>query len=439
METIYAPATAPGRAGVAVLRLSGPGAFAAIEALTGRPPPPPRMASVRRFVDACGAPIDRGLVLVFPGPDSFTGEDVAECHLHGGRAVMAAMLDTLATMPGARPAQAGEFSKRAFLNGKMDLTEAEGIADLVDAETRAQAAQALDQLSGALGRLCDGWRDRLVGALAHLEADLDFPDEDLPGGIAARVRPTLEALKSEIDAHLADRRGERLRAGLSVAILGAPNAGKSTLINRLAGREAAIVAATAGTTRDVIEVAMDLDGYPVQLADTAGLRQAADAVEDEGIRRALDRAERCDLRLLLFDGRAWPDLDAATLALDGPDAVKLLTKSDLGGPHPVPAGYLSVSAASGAGIEALATNLAGAAADRMAGAGPALTRARHRAALSEASAALGRALSPELPADLPELMAEDARLAARAIGRITGRVDVEDLLDVVFADFCIGK
>jgi tRNA modification GTPase len=438
-DTIFAPASAPGRAGVAVLRLSGAGAVPALEAITGKPPPPARQAALRRFFDGQGDLIDQGLALIFPAPASFTGEDVVECHLHGGRAVMAAMLEVLAGRPGLRPAEPGEFSKRAFLNDKLDLTEAEAIADLVDAETRAQARQALDQLSGALGTLYEGWRARLMRALAHLEAEIDFPDEDLPGGVAAAIRPELTALAEEMTAHLADRRGERLREGVSIAILGAPNAGKSTLLNALAGREAAIVHATAGTTRDVIEVAMDLDGYPALLADTAGLRQTADAVEDEGIRRALDRAERADLRLLLFDAGAWPDRDEKTLALDGPEAIKLLTKADLGAPDPVPAGYQAISAATGEGMPALMERLSGEVEARLAGSGPALTRARHRAAVAEAAAALARALDPAAPADMPELMAEDVRLAARALGRITGRVDVEDLLDIVFRDFCIGK
>ncbi|MEQ8967646.1 MAG: tRNA uridine-5-carboxymethylaminomethyl(34) synthesis GTPase MnmE [Azospirillaceae bacterium] len=453
-RTIFAPATAPGRAALAVVRISGPSAGAALAALTARPAPAPRRASLRRLSDSGGEAIDEALVLWFPGPGSATGEDVAELHLHGGRAVLAGVLDSLAELPDLRPAEAGEFTRRAFENGRLDLTEAEAVADLVDAETRAQQRQALRQLDGALGRLYDGWRQRLVRALAHLEADLDFPDEELPAGVAAAVVPDLAAVASEIEDHLADSgRGERLREGLEIAILGPPNAGKSSLINAIARRDVAIVAETAGTTRDVLEVHLDLGGYPVVLADTAGLREAAaDAVETEGIRRARARAERAGLRLLVFDAADWPEPDPGLRALADGDALWVANKIDKA---PLPdagaeAGddrsfdgrlldgrpVLGVSALTGDGIAALLDRLGEAVADRLApGAAPSLTRARHRQALEDAAAALRRAEA----AALPELVAEDARLAVRALGRITGRVDVEDLLDIIFHDFCIGK
>lgn len=438
-DTIFAPATAPGRAGVQVLRLSGPKAGAALRALTGSLPPA-RRAAVRDLTDpATGEVFDKALVLWFPAPASFTGEDVAELHLHGGRAVLNAATSALTAL-GLRVAEPGEFSRRAFEHGKMDLTEAEAVADLVDAETAAQRRQALRQMDGALGRLYEGWRVRLTRALAHIEADIDFPDEDLPDGVAMAVRPDLSALAAEIAAHLADGgRGERLRDGIAIAILGAPNAGKSSLLNAIARRDVAIVSAQAGTTRDVIEVQLDLDGYPVSLADTAGLRETLDAVEVEGIRRALDRAAKADLKLLVFDAGLWPETDAATRALLDADAVPVLNKADIAPQacgtldgHPL----LPVSAATGAGLPDLLAALSAAVAARYApGAAPALTRARHRAALEYCRDALTRALS----APLPELAAEDVRLAARALGRITGRVDVEDLLDVIFRDFCIGK
>ncbi|MEO1224823.1 MAG: tRNA uridine-5-carboxymethylaminomethyl(34) synthesis GTPase MnmE [Pseudomonadota bacterium] len=433
-DTIFAPATAQGRAGVAIIRLSGPDAAAALTALTGRPPPAPRFAARATYRDAKGDLLDHGLALYFPAPASFTGEDVVELHLHGGRAVSAAIMDALGALPRLRPAEPGEFSKRAFLNGKLDLTKAEAIADLVDAETRAQQRQALRQLDGALGLLYEAWAHDLVHALAHLEADLDFPDEDLPHGVADQTRPTLRRTLDEITKHLSDnRRGERLRSGVEVAILGAPNAGKSSLLNALARRDAAIVSDIAGTTRDVIEVHLDLKGFPVVLADTAGLRETADRIEDEGVRRALARAERADLKLLLYDGALWPAKDATTADLRDGDAIEIVAKADL-----LPATDdlpLAISTVTGAGLDDLLDRLAEAVASRLAGSGPALTRARHRAALEDAKAALDRAMT----AHSPELVAEDVRLSVRAIGRITGRVDVEDLLDVVFRDFCIGK
>lgn len=442
IPTIFALATAPGRAGVAVVRVSGPASGDALAALTGKRLPAPRMATLVRLRDPkTGEALDDALVLRFTAPRSFTGEDVVELHLHGGRAVVAGVVEALSTLPGLRVAEPGEFTRRAFENGKLDLTEAEAVADLVDAETSAQRRQALRQMEGALGALYDGWRERLTRSLAHIEADIDFPDEDLPSGVSDAARPVLDALAAEIDAHLDDRgRGERLREGLHIAIVGAPNAGKSSLLNALARREAAIVSARAGTTRDVIEVHLDLGGYPVVLADTAGLREAAaDEVEEEGIRRALDRAARADVKVAVFDATALPTLDPATVALLDKDTVVVLNKTDVvdaavsmvGGWEAV-----AVSARTGAGLPELERRLTAFTADRLAGSGaPALTRARHRSALEECRDALRRALT----APLPELMAEDVRLASRALGRITGRVDVEDLLDVIFRDFCIGK
>lgn len=433
--TIYALASGAGAAGVAVVRVSGTGAGAALAALTGRPLPRPRMATVRRLVDPGTAEtLDEALVLWMPGPGSFTGEDVVELHLHGGRAVVAGVIEALGRRPGLRPAEPGEFTRRAFEAGRMDLTAAEAVADLVAAETAAQRRQALRQMGGALARLYDGWRERLVRALAHVEAAIDFPDEDLPGGILGAAAGEVAALEAAIGAHLDDGgRGERLRAGVSVAIVGAPNAGKSSLLNALAGRDVAIVSARAGTTRDVIEVHLDLAGCPVILADTAGLRETDDEIEAEGVRRARDRAAGADLTIALFDATTVPD--AATRALLGPDTIVVRSKADLG-PPVGDIGGLSVSARTGEGMEALVARLTAAVTNRfVAGDQPALTRARHRAALTEARDALARSRS----APLPELAAEDLRLAARALGRITGRIDVEDLLDVIFRDFCIGK
>jgi tRNA modification GTPase len=337
---------------------------------------------------------------------------------------------------GLRLAEPGEFTRRAFLAGKLDLVQAEAVADLAAAETEAQRRQALRQLDGALGRLYRGWGDRLLRLLAHMEAAIDFPDEDLPPEIAARVAADSAALAGEIEGHLADRhRGERLRDGIAAAIVGPPNAGKSSLLNQLARREAAITSPVAGTTRDVIEAAIDLAGYPVVLADTAGLRDSADLVEQEGLRRAVARAEAAEMRLFVFDaGR--PEDAAGAARWPGPDTILVANKIDLvADRRGLPAGAFAISALTGEGIAALTEALAARIAERYDGAAPLLTRARHREALEMAAASLRRALA----ADLPELRAEDLRLAWRNLGRITGRVDVEDLLDVIFADFCLGK
>ncbi|TAN55770.1 MAG: tRNA uridine-5-carboxymethylaminomethyl(34) synthesis GTPase MnmE [Magnetospirillum sp.] len=437
-DTIYALASGAGRAGVAVYRLSGDGAGTALTRLTRRPLPEPRKVVRARLFDPSDDPIDDGLVLWFPAPASFTGEDVAELHLHGGRAVAQALAEALGRM-GLRPAEPGEFSRRAFLNGKLDLTRAEAIADLVEAETAAQRRQALRQLDGGLTRLVEGWRSRLVAALAHLEAVIDFADDGIPDGLLERVTAEVGALASDLGSHLADdHRGERLRDGIHIAIIGAPNAGKSSLLNRLAGREAAIVSAEAGTTRDVIEVHLDLDGWPVVVADTAGLREAACAVEAEGVRRALARAEAADLKLAVFDGEVVDPAtlemidDATLVAINKVDMVTGTLPATIAGRPAVP-----VSARSGAGVDRLVAALGAAVAARFAvGGAPVLTRARHRRAVEECVAALGRV---DLDGGEIELAAEDLRLAARALGRIAGRVDVDDVLDVIFHEFCIGK
>ncbi|MCR6629485.1 MAG: tRNA uridine-5-carboxymethylaminomethyl(34) synthesis GTPase MnmE [Magnetospirillum sp.] len=438
-STIFALASAPGRGGVAVFRLSGPLAPGALQLLSGRDLPPPRKAARVRLRHG-GDDIDDGLALLFPAPASFTGEDVVELHVHGGRAVAAALSDALVEL-GLKPAEPGEFSKRAFLNGKLDLTRAEAIADLVDAETAAQRRQALRQLDGGLGVLAEGWRAELVRALALMEAVIDFSDEGVPDTLVGEVGQAVDRLAAELCGHLAQGRcGERLRDGIHIAILGAPNAGKSSLLNRLAGREAAIVSATAGTTRDVIEVHLDLHGWPVVLADTAGLRDAAEEIEAEGIRRALARAEAADLKLAVFDAGRLPDWDTPTRSMVDGDALVVLNKADVAA-SPLPAeldGHpvLSLSARTGDGLDRLLAMLEQEVAARFAiTAAPALTRARHRAAVEECVTALSR-FDPE--AEI-ELAAEDLRLAAAAIGHITGRVEVDELLDVVFREFCIGK
>jgi len=440
-DTIFALSTARGRAAIAVIRISGPRAGAALAALAPRGRPQPRVAKLAKLIDPrTGEAIDDALALWFPAPRSETGEDVVELQVHGGRAVVAGVLEALAGVPGLRPAEPGEFTRRAFLNGKLDLTAAEGLLDLIDAETAAQRRQALRQMEGELAALYEDWRARLVRALAHLEAEIDFADEDLPRNIGDPALADLATLRRAIAAHLDDRRrGEVLREGLSVAILGAPNAGKSSLMNALTRRETAIVSSIAGTTRDIVEARLDLGGYPILLADTAGLRDvtaAGDPVEREGVRRALARAEQADLRLLVVP--AGTDPDAATAALIGPDSILVASKADLVGDRDAkrPSHALAVSTKTGFGLDALRRRLLAEAETRMGNdGGPAVTRARHRSALSECIASLERAAV----APTAELRAEDVRLAARALGRITGRIDVEDLLDVIFKEFCIGK
>jgi tRNA modification GTPase len=445
-DTIFALATARGRSAIAIIRLSGPGCRDACRALCGAPPPPPRQAALRRLRDAStGEVLDHGLVLWFPREASATGEDVLELQVHGGRAVADSLLAVLAGLPDLRPAEPGEFSRRAFVNGRMDLTAAEGLADLIEAETRAQARQALRQLDGELGRLYDRWREVLVRALARIEAEIDFAaEEDVPDDLLREVRPGIERVSAEIAAHLADeRRGERLRDGLSVAVIGAPNAGKSSLVNRLARRDVAIVTETPGTTRDVLEVPLDIAGLPVTVLDTAGLREVAEAVEAEGVRRARARAESADLRLALFDGALWPELDPETLALIDDASLIVVNKCDLNRvpAEPSVAGRAArrLSCRTGEGFDALIDALGKEAAERLTShGGVALTRVRHRAAVRATAEALMRFRHAPDDAELA-LLAEDLRLAARSLGTITGRVTVDDLLDRIFSEFCIGK
>jgi tRNA modification GTPase len=449
-DTIFAVASGAGQAALAVMRVSGPASRAILEALCGRVPAP-RRASFRRLRNVEGSELDQGVVVWLPGPGSYTGEDSAELYLHGGRAVLAGVADALVTL-GARPAEAGEFTRRAFLNGRMDLTAAEAVHDLVAAETEAQRRQALRQLDGALGTLYGGWAERLRLLLAQQEALIDFPDEDLPPEVEGQIVAELDALAREVAAHLHDnRRGERLREGLVFAITGRPNVGKSSLINALAERDVAIVSATPGTTRDALETRVVLGGVPVTLVDTAGLRDTIDEIEAEGVRRAWARAAAADLVIVVVEARDSPPPLAgggwgegasrphrppppAPLPQGEGEVVVVTNKIDLGGV--VPADAIAVSVLTGIGLPILRARLETAARSLTEGAGPPpLTQARHRAALQEAAARLAGARC----ADLPELRAEDLRLGLRALGRITGIVGVEDILDTLFARFCIGK
>jgi len=430
-SSIFALASVPGRSGVAVVRVSGPAAGPAIQALAG-PLPSPRQAVLRRLA-LDGHAIDQALLLWFPAPHSFTGEDVAEFHLHGGRAVREALFSALMGL-GLRPAEPGEFSRRAVENGKLDLTRAEAIADLVDAETPAQLRQALRQYDGALADLYEGWRAQLIAALGRAEAAIDFSDDSVGESEFAAAKNAAQQMVQQIERHLDDSgRGESLREGLRLTILGPPNAGKSSLINALARRDVAIVSDTPGTTRDVVEARLDLGGYLLQVADTAGVRQTDEPVEAEGVRRALAHAQG-GMTLLLLDGSLENPRAGLPAGLPEPDLL-VWNKSDLGFVRD----GISISLKTGDGISMLLEMLQQKVQQKLESGdtAPPLTRPRHRHALQEALDALRHGLLA--PEDRPELLAEDLRLAMRAIGRITGVVDVEELLDFVFRDFCIGK
>ena len=437
--TIYALATAPGRAALAVIRISGTAAAAALTALTQKPPPPPRRAVLRALYDPpSGRRIDEALVLWMPAPASFTGDDTAELHVHGGSAVVAGLLDALSRLPDLEPATAGAFTRRAVANGRLDLTRAEAIADLIDAESIAQQDQALRQMRGELEALYTGWRDRLTDMRAHVEAAIEFVEEDVPENAATSALAALPTLRDTIAAHLGDTRGLKLRDGLRLVLLGPPNVGKSSILNRLIDRDAAITAPQAGTTRDLIEAPAILGGVAITFVDTAGLQaDTSDAVEHEGMRRAAREAENADLRLFV---RA-PDcpFDESLFPAARPDDIQIFNKSDLVPEKSPPMDdTLAISAATGAGFDALHARLKTTIEHRFAPAEtPLLTRQRHAHSLREAVEALDRALAAQNKA--PELVAEDLRLAARALGRVTGAVDVEAVLDVIFADFCIGK
>ena len=453
-ETIFALASAPGRGGVAVVRVSGSGSGPALLSLAPdlKSLPVPRTAT-RVFLyapesisESAAVSLDRiddGLALWFSGPASFTGEDVVELHVHGGAAVLDALLTSLSRLDGLRPANPGEFTRRAFEHGKMDLTAAEAIADLVDAETTAQRRQALAQMGGGLAALYDDWRQRLVGGMAFTEASIDFAEEDIPDDL---VRQSLEAVATVVDEmrrHLDDRNvGERIRDGFRIALTGAPNVGKSSLMNALAKRDVAIVSPTAGTTRDAIEVPMDLGGFPAILIDTAGLRDSDDEIEQEGVRRARAHAAAADVRIVLLDATEIQGM--SDVPKTGPMDIVVVNKIDEV-PAPVwvdGVNALALSVKTGDGLQVFIAAMT-ARIRRLAGsratATPPLTRARHRHALEACVDALGRVLvGAEVNADV-EMVAEDLRLAAQALGRITGRVDVEELLDKIFRDFCIGK
>ncbi len=441
-QTIFALSSGRPPAAIAIVRVSGPRARIALEKLCKRLPEP-RTALVTTLRDSGGNAIDEAVALWFPAPQSATGEDIAEFQIHGGRAVIAALFEALEKIEGLRPAEPGEFTRRAFENGKLDLTEAEGLDDLIHADTDRQRRQALRQLKGLLGEKAESWRRQIIEASALIEAGIDFSDEgDVSAELVAPALKKISALKLEIEEVVgAQAQSERLRDGLVVAIAGPPNAGKSTLLNRLARREAAIVSPYAGTTRDVIEVHLDLDGFPVTLIDTAGIRDTSDPVEQEGVRRARERARTADLVLWLVDAS-----DAIELAMDSAEnhapVWTVRNKIDVASrvtAQPEPRAHaFDISAARGDGVAELVTRLISFA-EIFFGAGESalISRVRHRTLLRETADSLGSAFNS--PENGDELLAEHLRIAVHSLGRLTGRVDVEDILDVIFREFCIGK
>ncbi len=441
-HTIFALATAPAKSGVAIIRISGAGAVPALALLTAAPCPPANYA--KYFVirnPSSGGIIDKGLAIYFKSPHSFTGEDVVELHLHGSIAIIREVLGVLAGIDGLRPAEAGEFTRRAFINGKMDLMEAEGLADLINADTKAQKTQAIRQMQGEISVFYDEIRKTTINCLALLEAYIDFPDEEIPESVLSEWRKSIIMLQEKIRAVLADhKKGERLREGLNIVIIGAPNAGKSSLLNILSGKEAAIVSHHAGTTRDVIEVQMDIAGYPVILMDTAGLRESSDEVEEEGIKRARTRAGQADIKLALFDAAELPEMDNNTRELLDDNTIVIISKADLvASDLQIPQFFnspISLSTKTGQGIDQLLAVIEDKVTDFFSdGVAPFITRNRHRALLQEAELLLGAALQ-----DKPlEIACEELRRAALAIGKITGKIQVDDVLDVIFNQFCIGK
>ena len=401
----------------------------------------PRIASVRWLHDPeTGKRIDRGIVLWLPGPKTFTGEDIVELHTHGGRSVREAMINALNFINGVRLAEPGEFSARAFINGKVDLTEAEGIADLISAETEAQRLQALRQMSGGLKELYETWRVKLIKLSAYLEAEMDFSDEALPSNINESVYSNIREIVSDIEIHLLDKnRGQKIRHGIQIALLGAPNAGKSSLLNILAKKDVAIVSDISGTTRDVVKINLDLEGIPVSVSDTAGIHSASGKIEKEGIKRSYIESKSSDIRIIILDGETWPEVPSEIIDLINDDSILLLNKSDLvkiSSSNVIKQQPKVISCLKGIGISEFTKELTEMVKNRYdIGENPLITRERHRKAASDCLEALKRSLK----VDQIELLAEDLRLAIYALARITGRVDVEDILDVVFRDFCIGK
>jgi tRNA modification GTPase len=441
--TIFALASGTGKAGLAVIRISGSEAELVFSELCTKSPAPRIATRILLFEPKSNSLLDAALAFWFPSPASFTGENIVELHVHGGRAVIDGVMTALSCIDGFRMAEPGEFTRRAFENNKMDLTAAEGLADLVDAETTAQRDQAMRQMQGALGDLYEDWRLSLLRASAYLETTIDFAEDDIPPGLEDDVREQVWSLSSCISDHLAaGHRGERLRQGIRVALIGSPNAGKSSLLNQLAQRDVAIVSEIAGTTRDVIEVHLDLAGIPVILSDTAGIRNTIDNVEGEGVRRALSQAKHADFKIIVVDPSQSSVLTPDIFSLIDTDTLIVLNKLDLEPPvfSSFNAPTICISAKTGQGVTELLDALKARVRERFViSEQPSLTRARHRNSLEDCLKSLNRFNSIPSLIKQPEVAAEDLRTACAALGKITGRVDVEDLLDIIFKDFCIGK
>ena len=440
-DTIFALSSGAGRAGVAVFRVSGPDAQAILKSIAPGPLPRRRYASLRNLVDQTGSGIDEALVLFFKGPDSFTGEDVCEFHTHGSPAVTEAMASSFLAA-GARQAEPGEFTRRAFDNGKMDLTEAEGLADLIDSDTDSQRRQALRQMQGGLKRVYESWRERLIDALAAIEGEIDFPDEqDVPDALShVAFTPLSQALDGMTKVLSDGHRGERIRHGIDISIIGPPNVGKSTLINFLTGRDTAIVSDIAGTTRDIVDAHFEIAGLPVRIADTAGLRVTADAIEAEGVRRAISRSEQSDIRIGVVDASDLRDVSNTVKLLKNND-ILFINKIDIHIPDPLHLGEITIlqgSAKTEAGLKELVDTLENIVREKYSVSAEAgLTRARHRDCVSRARDAVSRARDHLGTA--PELAGDDIRLALHAVKELAGETDIEAVLDAIFSRFCIGK
>ena len=442
-DTIFALSSGSGRAGLSVFRISGRKALPTLKSLTGITEPKARHAyRVELTNNIDNETIDDGIAIFFPNPKSFTGEDVLELHLHGSIAVIREMTEVLSRFIGVRIANAGEFTKRAFDNGKLDLTMVEGLADLVNAETKEQKKQAHKQLRGEFSELCRGWKETLVHAITLYEAGIDFADEDLPADLIDGVHEEIDKLEGELEKHLTrSEKSSYIRDGFQVAILGPPNSGKSSILNCLSKREVSIVSRTAGTTRDVVEARLDLGGFPITFADTAGLRDSEDLIEKEGISRAIQRAEDAEMRIVVFDGEKWPELDKKALELSKTkNTLAVINKIDLGfditkGNGSL-ADFVGVSAKCGDGINELEDKILREVSKRAdIYTGPVLTRERHVASLRDCLSCLKRYKE----ASELELAAEDLRLAMRELGEITGHIGVEEVLGNIFGEFCIGK
>jgi tRNA modification GTPase len=437
-KTIFALATPPGKSGVAIIRISGPDAISCLNQITKTSIPEPRKAALRAIINPLTDQlIDQAIIIIFPGPNSFTGEDIVELHIHGSRAVINILIKLLSKFTNFRLANPGEFSKRAFLNGKMDLTAAEGLNDLIESETLIQQQQAMRQMQGNLANIYENWKQNLIRILALIEAYLDFPDDDIPANVIDEVNENVASLYKKIGTHLNDQhRGEILRRGIYVAILGAPNVGKSSLLNYLAKRDVAIVSNIAGTTRDIIEVNLDLAGFPVTIADTAGIRESQDLIEKEGIIRALQRAENADIKIIMLAADDMDSFNNEISSIIDSNSIILINKIDQKNNLSSIENAIEISVNQNIGLEFFIEKLSSIIEDKFSpSSDPVITRERHRYHLNKCYEALSYfTLNKPL-----ELASEDLRIAARSLGQIVGVIDVETILDEIFINFCIGK